>query len=70
MVRLGFSTEIYWTFKERLLHILLKLFHKRETEGTPLSSFYEAIVTLIPKSHKERELQTSFVYEYRCKNTK
>jgi hypothetical protein len=33
--------------------ILLKIFHRIETEGTLPYSFYEAIVTLIPKPHKE-----------------
>jgi hypothetical protein len=33
--------------------LLLKLFHKRETEGTLHNSFYEATVTYIPKLPKD-----------------
>ena len=50
----GFSAEFYQTFKEDLKQILLKLFHKIETEGTlPNSSVTEATVTLILKPQKD-----------------
>ena len=40
--------------------ILLKLFHKIETEGTLPNSFYEATVTLIPKAHKDSTKKENF----------
>jgi hypothetical protein len=40
--------------------MLLKLFHKIETEGTLLNSFHEAIDTLIPKPHKDSTRKEHF----------
>jgi hypothetical protein len=56
----GFSAEFYQTFKEDLIPSLLKLFHKIETEGTVPNSFYEATITLIPKTHKDPTKKENF----------
>jgi hypothetical protein len=56
----GFRAEFCQTFKEDLIPILLKLFHKIETEGTLHNSFYEATITLIPKSHKDPTKKENF----------
>jgi hypothetical protein len=49
----GFSAEIYQNFKEDLIPILFKLFHKIKTEGTITNLFYEATITLKPKLQKD-----------------
>jgi hypothetical protein len=55
----GFSAEFYQTFKEDLIPILFKLFHKIETEGTLPNLLYEATITLI-KPHKDPTKKENF----------
>jgi hypothetical protein len=47
------SAEFYQVLKEGLIPILLKLFHKMETEETLPNIFYKAVVALISKPHKD-----------------
>jgi hypothetical protein len=56
----GFIIEFYQTFKEDKIPILLKLFHKIETEGTLPNLFYEATITLIHKPQKDATKKENF----------
>jgi hypothetical protein len=49
----GFMTKFYQTFKKELIPILLKNFQEIEKDGTLPDLFYEASITLIPKSNKD-----------------
>jgi hypothetical protein len=49
----GFSAKFYQAFKEEFTPILLKLFQKKDREGTLPNSFYEASITLMPIPNKD-----------------
>ena len=48
----GFIVEFSQTFRKQLTPTLLNIFQKITEEGTPPISFYETIITLIPKTDR------------------
>jgi hypothetical protein len=56
----GFRAEFYQTYKEDLI-LVLKLFHKIETEGSLPNSFCEAIITLITKPQEDPTKIENFI---------
>lgn len=64
----SFMTELYQTYRQ-VIPILLKLSQKTGGEGALFNSFYEATITLIPKSgrhyKKKKKQKTTNPNNYR-----
>ena len=56
----SFTEELYQAFREELIPILINLFQKISEEVTLLNSFYEATITLIPKSDKDNTKKENY----------
>ena len=60
----GFTGELYATFREELMPILLKFFQKIAEERTLSNSFCAATITLIPKPKTTQEKKTTGEYHW------
>jgi hypothetical protein len=56
----GFSAEFYHIFKEEQIPTLLKISHKTETEEPLPNSFYDAIITVMPKPYRDLAKKENF----------
>ena len=56
----GFTGVFYQTFREELMPILLKLYQKTAEERTLPNSFYEATITLIPKTDRDNTKKENY----------
>ena len=56
----GFTEQLFQTFREELMPILLKCFQKISEEGTLQNSFYEATITLSPKPDKDNTKKENY----------
>ena len=66
----GFTGELYQTFKKEWTPTFLKLFPKIAEEGKLPNLFYKASIILIPKSDKDTTREENYrPNECRCKNS-
>ena len=63
----GFTSKFYQTYKEEFILIPHKFFQKNEKEGTLPNTYYEATITLIPKSAKDATKKRTSMST--CKNS-
>lgn len=56
-----YNAEIKQNFKEELMIILIKVFHNIETKEIFPNSFYKAIVSHMPKLHKNSTNKQDYI---------